>query len=164
MSYQEWGYIGYGIDVYELNEEHIDHKKLKNLFLENKYNINKIFDLNNEDIQKIKKAQSTKEILELKALEEYEGDEYGWYNYNPLEQIVALILNQKNYDFEAADENQALRYIYIPACMPWQMGNLSNLTEKEVDDFVNEALKEIYKEEYYNKIPQMDDINCVSGG
>ena len=164
MSYQERGYIGYGIDIDELKEKHIDCKKIKNLFLNNKYDINKVFGLNDEDIQNICKAKSTKEILELEVLSEYESDDYWWYNYNPLAQIVALVLNQKNYGFEAAYKDQSLQYIYLPACMPWEMCSLSNLTKKEVDTFVNEALKEIYKEKYCDKIPQMDYVNCVSGG
>lgn len=163
MSYQEWGYIGYGIDVYELNEEHIDEKKLKKLFLENKYNINEVFELKESDIQNIQKAETTNEILELEPLREYE-DHDCYYSYNPLSQIVALILNKKDYGFEGAEKDQEQRYIYLPSCMPWEMGNIKDLTKEELDSFVNKALKEIYKEKYYNKIPRMYCINCVSGG
>lgn len=163
MSYQEWGYIGYGIDIYELNEEYIDERKLKELFLENKYNINEVFELEESDIQNIQKAETTNEILELEPLREYEDDDC-YYSCNPLAQIVALILNKKEYRFEGAEENQEPRYIYLPSNMPWQMGNIKDLTKEELDSFVNEALKEIYKEESYDKIPQMDYINCVTGG
>ena len=163
MSYQEWGYIGYGIDIYELDAEHIDERKLKKLFLENTYNINEVFQLETSDIQNIQKAETTNEILELEPLRGYEDDDY-YYSYNPLAQIIALILNKKDYGFEGAEENQRPRYIYLPSCMPWQMGNIKDLTKKELDNFVNEALKEVYKEEYYDKIPQIDYINCVTGG
>ena len=56
MSYHEWGYIGYGIDIYELNEKYIDERKLKKLFLENKYSINEVFQLEENDIQNIQKV------------------------------------------------------------------------------------------------------------
>ena len=164
MSYREWGYTGYGIDTYKLDEKHIDERKLKKLFLENKYNINEVFKLKENDIQNIQKAKTTNEILELEPLREYEDDDMGYYSNRPLEQITELILNKKDYGFEIAEENQDPRYIYLPNCMPWQMGNIKDLTKEELDNFVNEALKEIYKEEYYDKIPRMDYINCVTGG
>ena len=163
MSCNKWGYIGYGIAIYDLSEGDIDHQKLKNLFLANKYNINEEFGLDNDDIQKIRQAQSTDEILELKPLANYQGNKTGYNYYKPLIQIVQMLLNQKDYGFEIAEENNEDMFIYIPACMPWEMGNLKDLTKEKLDSFVNEALKEIYKEECYNIIPKMDYINCVKG-
>lgn len=164
MSYQKWGYIGYGIDVYDLDKEYIDHQKLKELFLTNKYDINEIFRLDDNDIKDIQKTKTTEEILELKPFSEYEDDYDSSFDYHPLEAIIKNVLEQKNYGFQGAEEYDKLGYIYLPACMPWEMGNIKNLTREELDNFVNEALKEIYKEEYYDKIPKMDYVNCVSGG
>lgn len=162
MSYIEWGYIGYGIDLYEIKEDFIDLDKIKSLFKENRYNVNSIFMLDSKDLQYIQEAQNLEDILSLKRLEYYESRDN--YNYDALTQIIVLILNKLNYGFEGAEKDQQLTYIYLPACMPWEISNIKDLTKDKLKEFVNEALKEIYKEEYYDKIPQVCYINCVSGG
>lgn len=164
MSYTEWGYIGYGIDLDDLSEEYIDLGKLQDIFKNNKYKVNDIFKLKSEDIDQILKTKSVQELLNLKPLKEYEDNETGYYSYNPLVQIVALILNQDNYGFEAALEDEYLKYVYLPACMPWEMGNNKNLTSKKFESFVRMALEEIYQEEYYSKIPEVEYVNCITGG
>lgn len=160
---EQWASQGYGIYTWDINEKDIDLEKLKKLFKKNKYDVNNLFELKEEDIKAIQNAGSVEEILKLKPLENYWNEMDHWYIERPLEQIVALILNQKGYGFEAGVEDHSLTYIYLPARMPWEMQQTKDLTLKTLESFINEALKEIYKESNYKNIPKLNKVNCLSG-
>ena len=162
-EFDQWASIGYGINTWDIHQEDIDLEKLKKLFSENKYDINDIFELKEEHKKAIQKANSVEEILELKPLKEYWIAIDHWYFEHPLEQIVGLILEQKEYGFETAIEDHNLAYIYLPARMPWQMKETKNLTKENLESFIHESLKEIYKESNYKNIPKLKKVHCLSG-
>lgn len=157
-----WSTIGYGINTYSIDEKHIDLTKLKELFQANKYYVNDIFGLTQNNIEEILKAQSVQELLNINPLRDYWEPELGWYNEQPLMQIVDLVLNQKDYGFMPGVCAESLAYIYLPVEMPWNIKKTKDLTLEKLKAFINESLKELYSEKYYDKIPELQYINCSS--
>ena len=72
-----WSTIGYGINTYSIDEKHIDLTKLKELFQANKYYVNDIFGLTQNNIEEVLKAKSVQELLNINPLKEYWEPELG---------------------------------------------------------------------------------------
>lgn len=176
MSTTSWGNVGYGIYLDQLQEEHIDHKKLLALLKSPEPIIgNECFEdifhltenLSAEELQAAENAQSTKELLEILSFvieeAEYALEYYNYYySYDTLATIVFCLLHSLGY--EPAESNQEFVALIIYACMPWEMGKRKNLTKEQADLSLIQALRKIYKDDCYDKIPAPNYINIASWG